>query len=68
LISSKAFFVADIEGVKDADDTERRGFEDVDGGAGVDDVDGASGAVPRPIKFAFWTGLLEQYWTGLDKQ
>ena len=31
-------FVADIESAGDVDDSERRGLEDVDGGAGVDDV------------------------------
>jgi len=35
---AKVGSVADIEGVKDADDAERRGVEDIDGSAGVNDV------------------------------
>jgi len=35
--------VADIEGVKDVDDSERRGVEDVGGAAYVNDADGAAG-------------------------
>jgi len=43
LSGAEVDFVADIEGVEDVDDSERRGVEDVDGGAGVDDVDGVAG-------------------------
>ena len=35
--------VAEIKGVEDVNDIERRGVEDVDGAAGVDDFDGAAG-------------------------
>ena len=36
-------FVADIERVEDADDAERRGVEDADGGAGVDGLGRVAG-------------------------
>ena len=36
-------FVADIEGAEDADDAERSGLEDVDGGTDVDDAGGSAG-------------------------
>ena len=35
--------VAEIAGIEDVDDAERRGVEDVDGAAGVDDFDGVVG-------------------------
>jgi len=41
---AKAGPVTDIEGAEDADDSERRGVEDVDGSAGADDLDGSTGA------------------------
>jgi len=34
---------ADIEGVENVDDTERRRIEDADGAAGVDDAGGVAG-------------------------
>ena len=34
---------ADIEGVEDVDDNEKRGVEDADGTAGIDDVGGVAG-------------------------
>ena len=43
LSGAEADFVADVEGVKDTDVAERRGLEDIDGGAGFNDANGAAG-------------------------